>query len=90
VQHSKTGRRVGSKHTAHARFDALLEIVFSTFRECMSFYTARVKSRLVAMSAECPVCPKADTAGRFMSTHSLRSIMDEASGRLLSVAPVAS
>src|SRR5215469_12211658 len=34
----------------------------------LSFYTARVKIGHSAMLAQCPVCPKADTVGRFMST----------------------
>src|ERR1700757_3285861 len=35
-------------------------IVFSTFRGCMSFYTDRVTTGHSAMSAQCPVCPKAE------------------------------
>jgi hypothetical protein len=37
--------------------------------EAGRFHTARVRLGHSALSARCPVCPKADTAGRFMSTH---------------------
>src|SRR5262249_25397664 len=46
-------------------------IVFSTFRGCMSFYSARVKFGHSAMSARCPVCQKADIAGRDIWVHAL-------------------
>jgi hypothetical protein len=41
-------------------------IVFSTLRNCMSFHTGWVTVGHSAVSAQCPVCPKADMAGRFM------------------------
>jgi len=33
-----------------------------------AFSTSSVRPGHSAMSARCPVCPKADTSGRFMST----------------------
>jgi hypothetical protein len=46
---------------------------YSRSRPCIAAKAARscpswVKLGRSAMSAQCPVCPKADTAGRFMST----------------------
>ena len=39
-----------SNDAARAMFDTLLENCFSTFRDCMSFYTARVKLGRAAKS----------------------------------------
>jgi hypothetical protein len=48
---------------------------FSTFREYMSFYTARVISRPHAVFSPCPLCPRKQTksrrAGRSASCHLL-------------------
>src|SRR5262249_17771262 len=46
-----------SQNTLHTRDSTpCWRIVFSTFRECMSFYTARVKSRPHGILRPCPLC----------------------------------
>src|SRR5262245_59282519 len=43
------------------------------------FHTARVRPGHSAMSARCPVCPKPDMAGRFMSTRPRSSVKPDRS-----------
>ena len=51
-------------------FEARCCILCSRFNHCAMVTTnsGRTLSRFACRSVRCPVCPKADTTGRFMST----------------------
>ena len=64
-----------SNDAARAMFDTLLENCFSTFRDCMSFYTARVKLGRAAKSPPMSGLPESGRLADIGTNHILISVI---------------